>query len=112
MRFGLWLIAATVVLLGPVPAFADDHGPGAAGDDDFNVSIQHVSPGEVLASNEAVWKLHESFGFRQEAHFRDHVFKNGEWQDVLGLGLLKQDWAEHRAGARQRLAAKGYTPAD
>lgn len=67
---------------------------------------------EVLASNEAVWKLHESFGFRQEAHLRDHVFKNGGWHDVLGLGLLKQDWADHRAHARDRLIAKGYAPAE
>jgi UDP-4-amino-4,6-dideoxy-N-acetyl-beta-L-altrosamine N-acetyltransferase len=63
---------------------------------------------EVLASNEAVWKLHEGFGFRQEARLRDHVVKNGAREDVLGLGLLASDWAERRAGARERLVAKGY----
>lgn len=67
---------------------------------------------EVLASNEAVWKLHESFGFRQEARLRDHVVKNGELQDVLGLGLLAADWAYSRSAARERLAAKGYVLAD
>jgi UDP-4-amino-4,6-dideoxy-N-acetyl-beta-L-altrosamine N-acetyltransferase len=63
---------------------------------------------EVLLSNEAVWKLHEGFGFRQEAHFREHVVKQGERQDVLGLGLLAADWAGRRPAARERLIAKGY----
>ncbi len=67
---------------------------------------------EVLASNEAVWKLHESFGFRQEARFRDHVLKAGARQDVLGLGLLAADWTETRPAVRERLAAKGYALAD
>jgi UDP-4-amino-4,6-dideoxy-N-acetyl-beta-L-altrosamine N-acetyltransferase len=66
---------------------------------------------EVLASNEAVWKLHERFGFRREAHFRDHVLKAGAPRDVFGLGLLKTDWLEHRVAAREQLVAKGYDPA-
>jgi UDP-4-amino-4,6-dideoxy-N-acetyl-beta-L-altrosamine N-acetyltransferase len=67
---------------------------------------------EVLASNEAVWKLHERFGFRQEARLRDHVIKAGARQDVLGLGLLRSDWPEPRAKAREQLLAKGYAFAD
>jgi UDP-4-amino-4,6-dideoxy-N-acetyl-beta-L-altrosamine N-acetyltransferase len=63
---------------------------------------------EVLASNEAVWKLHERFGFRQEARLRDHVIKHGAAQDVLGLGLLKADWLERRGAMAEQLAAKGY----
>lgn len=67
---------------------------------------------EVLASNEAVWKLHERFGFRREACFREHVVKTGARLDVLGLGLLKADWLERRPAARDQLRAKGYTLAD
>ena len=63
---------------------------------------------EVLASNEAVWKLHESFGFVQEARFRAHVVKNGEPQDVLGLGMLAEEWRARRGAMRGRLEAKGY----
>jgi UDP-4-amino-4,6-dideoxy-N-acetyl-beta-L-altrosamine N-acetyltransferase len=63
---------------------------------------------EVLESNEAVWKLHQSFGFRIEARFRQHVYKSGEALDVLGLGLLKNDWTEARPGQRERLQAKGF----
>src|SRR5665213_293025 len=59
---------------------------------------------EVLIDNEAVWKLHESFGFEREALFRDHVWKADRFQDVVGLGLLAQDWAKVRAGCAARLA--------
>lgn len=63
---------------------------------------------EVLASNEAVWKLHQGFGFEIEARFRRHVWKGGEPQEVIGLGLLKQDWLRVREGQRERLRAKGF----
>jgi len=63
---------------------------------------------EVLFANEAVWKLHESFGFRREALFRAHVWKHGEPQDVVGLGLLAEDWATQRPISAGRLEAKGF----
>jgi RimJ/RimL family protein N-acetyltransferase len=63
---------------------------------------------EVLAGNEAVWKLHLSFGFVEEARFRQHVFKGGAFLDVLGLGLLADDWRRARPACVARLAAKGF----
>ena len=63
---------------------------------------------EVLVSNEPVWRLHETFGFRQEARFRDHVLKDGAWQDVLGLGILEDDWRERRPAMAERLRGKGF----
>lgn len=63
---------------------------------------------EVLVENEAVWKLHGSFGFEREALLRQHVWKNGEPRDVVGLGLLTDDWAKVREVSRERLRAKGY----
>ena len=67
---------------------------------------------EVLLDNEAVWRLHESFGFRREAHLRDHVLKAGRYQDVVGLGLLVGDWAQAHEACLARLAAKGYAADD
>jgi UDP-4-amino-4,6-dideoxy-N-acetyl-beta-L-altrosamine N-acetyltransferase len=67
---------------------------------------------EVLIENEAVWKLHESFGFVREALYRDHVWKAGRFQDVVGLGLLADDWAKARPGCAERLAQKGYDPSN
>lgn len=63
---------------------------------------------EVLASNEAVWKLHMLHGFEREALFRRHVLKNGEPVDVIGLGLLAEDWAARRGDMADRLRARGF----
>lgn len=65
---------------------------------------------EVLVENEAVWKLHESFGFVREALFRDHVFKAGRFQDVVGLGMLRADWDAARPKIEARLREKGQDP--
>ena len=65
---------------------------------------------EVLLDNEAVWKLHESFGFVREAMLRQHVFKDGRFRDVVGLGMLASDWAANRPAIEERLRAKGHDP--
>jgi UDP-4-amino-4,6-dideoxy-N-acetyl-beta-L-altrosamine N-acetyltransferase len=67
---------------------------------------------EVLIDNAPVWRLHESFGFTREALYRDHVWKAGRFQDVVGLGLLETDWARAREACAERLAAKGYSAGD
>jgi len=63
---------------------------------------------EVFVENEAVWKLHESFGFQREAHFRQHIFKGGRYLDVYGLGLLASEWDQARPGVQARLEARGH----
>jgi UDP-4-amino-4,6-dideoxy-N-acetyl-beta-L-altrosamine N-acetyltransferase len=63
---------------------------------------------EVLVSNEAVWKLHQKFGFQQEALYRAHVVKGGAAQDVMGLGLLAAEWPAARPAMAARLARLGY----
>jgi UDP-4-amino-4,6-dideoxy-N-acetyl-beta-L-altrosamine N-acetyltransferase len=63
---------------------------------------------EVLVSNEAVWKLHQKFGFKEEALYRAHVVKGGEPQDVMGLGLLAEEWPAVRPAMAARLARLGY----
>jgi UDP-4-amino-4,6-dideoxy-N-acetyl-beta-L-altrosamine N-acetyltransferase len=65
---------------------------------------------EVLTENESVWKLHMAFGFVREALYRDHVWKAGRFQDVIGLSLLARDWPAARPAAVERLQAKGYDP--
>lgn len=66
---------------------------------------------EVLKDNEAVWKLHESFGFTREACYREHVCKGGRFQDVVGLGMLKADWEAAKPGIEAKLREKGIDPA-
>ena len=65
---------------------------------------------EVLAENEGAWRLHLGFGFQQEARFRDHVWKGGRFQDVLGFGILAGEWAAARGPCDTRLRARGIDP--
>jgi len=51
---------------------------------------------EVLASNAAVIKLHQRFGFRVEARYVAHVRKGERFEDVVGLALFKDEWNEQR----------------
>lgn len=66
---------------------------------------------EVLVTNEAVWKLHQKFGFRQEALLRAHVVKGGQPTDVIGLGLLAEEWPAVRPAMAERLTRLGYAVA-
>lgn len=47
---------------------------------------------EVFTFNDSVIKMHEKFGFRREAYYRQHCYKNGKYHDVIRLGLLKDEW--------------------
>lgn len=47
---------------------------------------------EVLVHNDKVILMHEKFGFRRESFFREHIYKDERFHDVIGLGLLKRDW--------------------
>ncbi len=67
---------------------------------------------EVLVENEAVWGLHERFGFVREALLRAHVRKAGVFRDVVGLGMLGADWPAAKAAALARLGAKGVGEAE
>lgn len=67
---------------------------------------------EVLIENEAVWKTHESFGFVREALYRAHVWKAGVPRDVVGLGLLADEWEAVRPASVARLRAKGFEIGD
>lgn len=58
----------------------------------FDVLRMNKVCGEVLKLNERVLKLHQRFGFIVEANYRDHIFKGGKYEDVVGVGILKKDW--------------------
>jgi UDP-4-amino-4,6-dideoxy-N-acetyl-beta-L-altrosamine N-acetyltransferase len=63
---------------------------------------------EVLETNPAVIKLHKRFGFVEEARYRQHVIKAGQPIDVIGLGLLAEEWAAARPAMAKRLASMGF----
>lgn len=47
---------------------------------------------EVFVFNDKVIKMHEKFGFRREAYYRDHCYKNNAYHDVVGLAILRKEW--------------------
>jgi len=47
---------------------------------------------EVFVTNDKVIKMHEKFGFRREAYYREHCIKNGQKLDVIGLAILQTEW--------------------
>lgn len=47
---------------------------------------------EVYASNEFVIGLHEKYGSCVEGKRRQHIWKNGEFHDIVEMGILKQEW--------------------
>ena len=51
---------------------------------------------EVLATNEAVIKMHQRYGFAIDGVLRSHVVKGGARVDVVAMSLLRPDWAAGR----------------
>lgn len=49
---------------------------------------------EVMVTNPTVIEMHQKFGFRREAYYRDHVKKGDKYIDVVGLAMLKREWMQ------------------
>jgi UDP-4-amino-4,6-dideoxy-N-acetyl-beta-L-altrosamine N-acetyltransferase len=61
---------------------------------------------EVLSFNRGVIEIHRRFGFVQEGLFRKHIYKRGEFHDVICLALLKEEWARRRPQPGRELPAE------
>ena len=59
---------------------------------------------EVFVSNDKVVAMHEKFGFRRESYFRQHIYKNGSFHDVVGLAMLQREWQQLRGGLQARFS--------
>ena len=62
---------------------------------------------EALSSNTRAINLYKSFGFQEEGVYRRHILKNGEYTDVVALGMLKSEWDEKKSQIEARLKDKG-----
>jgi UDP-4-amino-4,6-dideoxy-N-acetyl-beta-L-altrosamine N-acetyltransferase len=58
----------------------------------FNVLKLNKLRCEVIVSNDKVIKMHEKFGFRREAYYREHCEKNNKKIDAVGLAILRNEW--------------------
>jgi UDP-4-amino-4,6-dideoxy-N-acetyl-beta-L-altrosamine N-acetyltransferase len=57
----------------------------------------HKVIGEAFAFNAASIAYHKKLGFSQEAHFVEHVLKDGSYLDILSFALLSRDWPRIKA---------------
>jgi len=52
---------------------------------------------EVLTRNEKVIAIHQKFGSEIEGTFKEHIHKNGEFLDIVRMGILKKKWEKIRS---------------
>lgn len=50
---------------------------------------------EVLGSNERAIALYERIGFQKEGILRQHHFQSGQFQNVILMGLLREEFGDH-----------------
>jgi len=58
---------------------------------------------EVFVENDRVIKMHEKFGFRREAYYREHCIKGDHKLDVVGLAMLQSEWNQLKHIHRQNI---------
>lgn len=56
---------------------------------------------ESFAFNTKACSIYRKFGFTQEARYRKHILKKGSYEDVLGFGLLADEWFATRQNMAQ-----------
>ena len=49
------------------------------------------------SGNPASWRVMERLGMRREGYFREAIFRDGEWLDVLIYGILAAEWQGMKA---------------
>ncbi len=69
----------------------------------FNNLELHKLRCEVFAFNLALIQMHEMFGFRREAYYRQHIKKNNKYEDVVGLAILKSEWMCIRDSIKRKI---------
>ena len=58
----------------------------------FNVLKMHKVCEEVFEKNRAVNRILDMCGSKREGILRDHVYKDGEFYNVVIRGMLKDEW--------------------
>lgn len=62
---------------------------------------------EAFSFNKAGINVHKSLGFQVEGLYRQHRIKNGQFEDVVVLSMLRSEWYEQKPQIEKKLKAKG-----
>ncbi|GIN39455.1 GNAT family N-acetyltransferase [Heyndrickxia oleronia] len=46
----------------------------------------------VFSFNEKAIKLYKNLGFKEEGNSRQSLYRNGQWHDILHMGILKEEF--------------------
>lgn len=49
---------------------------------------------EVFTWNERVISIHEHFGSKIEGRRRSHIYKDGQFHNIVEMGILKDEWEQ------------------
>jgi len=76
----------------------------------MNYAFNHLNLnkvwGDVIVGNDVVLNLHRQTGFKKEGLLRQQIFKNGEYADVLRIGLLAEEFRALGPEQRQRFGSR------
>ncbi len=61
---------------------------------------------EVFVTNHKVIQMHEKYGFRREAYYREHCIKGDQKLDVVGLAILKSEWLQVKEQLKKKIYAE------
>lgn len=62
----------------------------------FESLKMHKLCSEVLSFNTISTNYHKKLGFIEEGYFKEHIFKNGKYQDVVCLALFQENWQKNK----------------
>ncbi len=52
--------------------------------------------GQYLPSNKKIFALHKKFGFVEEGVLKEHLFRNGKFEDLIFIALFANKWIKIR----------------
>jgi UDP-4-amino-4,6-dideoxy-N-acetyl-beta-L-altrosamine N-acetyltransferase len=97
--------------LGRILIYPEEHRHGGYGSEAESLLLTYAFDhlnlnrlcAEVFADNEKGIHVHRRFGFKQEGVFRQYVFKNGAFRDVVYLALLREEYLTESKPTIQKL---------
>ena len=86
--------------LGRILIYPDEYRHGGYGSEIESIFLVYVFEHlnfnrvycEVFAHNENAIAVHKKLGFKEEGIFRQHIYKDGKYKDIVYLGLLREEY--------------------
>ncbi len=59
----------------------------------YEINLHRVSL-KVFSFNDRAIRLYNRIGFQEEGKSRQSLFRNGDWHDIIHMGLLQKEYFE------------------